>query len=158
VVGIFRRLPFQSPVHDVRLVEMPIGFAITLWLGRTFLDGRPLPDRPDTLPRLTSRRFSIFVRDPDVETDDAANAQALLVQSVLRGNRLAVNGVPVLRYSAWGLELPELTLNTGTLWCSSSKNPNAVAVPAWEVFRFFYGVSSVLARALLTPWILEPEN
>jgi hypothetical protein len=93
-----------------------------------------------------------------VETDDGANGQALPIQSVLRGNRLAVNGVPVLRYSAWGFELPEPTLNAGILWCSSSMNPNAVAIPAWEVFRFFYGVSSVLARAFLTPWILEPET
>lgn len=123
---------------NVVTAQVPIGEIPRLHLNSIIIDGRPQPDaRPvgseEKKQRVIncSRRNVTIMRRTNVDRDGE-----IIIPN--HSHRPALEGL----FAAFG----------------DGSDPYAIVIPCFEIFRFFYATSSVLAREILTDSFLDPHQ
>ncbi|MBI1890265.1 MAG: hypothetical protein HYS18_06460 [Burkholderiales bacterium] len=122
--------------------DMPIGDIIDIPLSTLFYEGKPIPhnDKLDEAFSVAGGHLSLNLADDNLRFVDRWHC-------VAPGKLLIPQGPS---------SLPEDPYYDGTFLCiGANDNPYEYLIPSYEVFRFFYAVSSRMAEVLLDSRFLE---
>lgn len=137
VAAVFCRSGLSSlGPADVRVVVLPVGFAVLHWIGRVFVDGVPQSETAVGVGYTVRRSFDLFV--PALGHDEPSTPAGRLVCSLHSRQQLrTIDNQMVLPFASWASHLPDKLRDHSLLRCGDETSRYAVAIPAWEIFDSF---------------------